>query len=128
MTEGAVAELVARLFAAAGRNYGETHLEVYAEALATVPDDVGREASRNLARHVSWDRPPSVGLVMDEVQAILRNRQPLVPAIEEATGEPVSREKAMEWVERMRSEHGPGPLVDAMESVARRQPPEKHHG
>lgn len=125
MTEQGVGELVARLFAAAGRNYGDTHLEVYADALETVPDDVGREAGKNLARHVSWERPPSVGMVMDEVQAILRNREPLVPALEEATGQPVSREESLRWVEKIRAEHGSSPMVDALEKIARRQPPEE---
>lgn len=125
MTEGAVAELVARLFAAAGRNYGDTHLEVYADALETVPDDVGREAGRNLARHVSWETPPSVGLVVAEVQAILRNRQELVPAIEEATGPPASREASLRWVEQIKAEHGASPATDMLEKIAQRQPPEE---
>lgn len=122
MTNQGVAVLVAQLFAAAGRDFGETHLVVYRRALKDVPDDVGAEVVDALMRHVSWERPPSVGMVTDEVNAILRNRQTSTPAIEEATGEPVSREASLEWVRRIRAEHGPSALVDSLEKIAQRQP------
>ncbi len=121
MTEDGVAELVARMFAAAGREFGKTHLEVYADALENVSDDVGREAARNLARHVSWEKPPSVGMVLDEVNAILRLRQLETPAIEEATGQPVTREQALAWVAHIKKKHGASAMTDALEAVARRQ-------
>lgn len=113
--------MVARMFAAAGREFGKTHLEVYADALENVDDEVGREAARNLARHVSWERPPSVGLVMDEVNAIIRNRQRSTPAIEEATGQPVTREQALAWVAHIKKKHGASAMTDMLEGVARRQ-------
>lgn len=122
MTEDGVSELVARLFAAAGREFGKTHLEVYADALENVADDVGREAARNLARHVSWERPPSVGMVLDEVNAILRRRALELPGIPEATGRPVTRKQALAWVDHIRRKHGSSALVDALEDAARRQP------
>lgn len=122
MTNEGVALLVAQLFAAAGRDYGETHLVVYRKALENVSDDVGARAVDSLIRHVSWERPPSVGLVLDAVQAELRARQESIPAIEEATGEPVTRAQALAWVAYIRKTKGPSKWADAMEDVARRQP------
>lgn len=126
MTNEGVALLVAQLFAAAGRDFGETHLLVYRRALKDVPDDVGAEVVDALMRHVSWERPPSVGLVMDEVNAVLRQRQASLPALEEVTGEPVTREQALAWVQHIRRRHGPSVFVEALEAAAIKQPEEDH--
>jgi hypothetical protein len=122
MTPTASAALVAQLFAAAGRQYGETELVVYAKALHLVPDDVGQVVVDELVREVSWDNPPSTGMVVKHAQAVLRRRREAVSGIPETTGEPVSREESLEWVKRIREEHGPSPLTEALEGVAMRQP------
>ncbi len=105
MSPPAVARLVARLFAASGRDFGRSHLEVYAEALADVDDEIGEAAGRRLVRHVDWERPPSVRLVLDEVQAGLRRRDAERPAIAEATGEPLAPAESQAALALVRERH-----------------------
>lgn len=125
MTPVAVAELVAALFVAAARDYGDAERTVYAKALARVDDAVGLQAMDELLPHVSWERPPSPGMVLQQVNAIHRGQREKTPAIEETTGPPATREVALEWVERIKAEHGPSGMTDALEKIAERQPPEE---
>lgn len=122
MTPSAVAALVAQLHAAAGRQYGETHLVVYAKALGMIPDEVGLLAADELIREVSWDNPPSVGMVIKQAQSVMRRREDEAKGLPESTGDPVSREESLEWVKRIREEHGASPLTDVLEKVALHQP------
>lgn len=123
MTPTACASLVAQLFAAAGRQYGETELVVYRKALELIPDEVGEITVDELLQQVSWDNPPSTGMVVKHAQVVLLRRLDAARAVPEATGEPVSREESMEWVKRIREEHGASALTDTLEGVAMRQPP-----
>ena len=122
MTPMAVAELVASLFIAASRDYGDAERTVYAKALARVDDAVGLQAVEELLPHVSWERPPSPGMVLRQVDAIYRGQRERTPAIPEATGTPVSREASLEWVRRIKAEHGPSAMTDSLEKIAQRQP------
>ena len=124
MDDAAVTTLVIALYTAAGRDYGEATEEVYRLALADVDDETGMEAMRQLVSHVSWENPPSPAMVKKQVAEILRYRRDAVPALEEATGEPLSREASLDWVRRIKAEHGTNNMTDFLEATARRQPTE----
>lgn len=100
MTPNAVAGVVARLFAASGRHYGEVELEVYAEALSDLSDELGVRAARDVVRSVDMGlRAPSPHLVI-EAAARLREQdaeraRDNIPAIEESTGPYLSVEENM---------------------------------
>lgn len=125
MTPGAIEALVVRLYAASGgREAMDVDFEVYADALDLIPDAVGEEAGRYLTKTVDLvQHRSSPGMVRAQAQVILQRRRDAVSAIPEATGTPVSREESLEWVRKIREEHGPSPMMtDALEGVAMRQP------
>ena len=122
MDDAAVTTLVIALYTAAGRDYGDVTEQVYRKALEKVDDETGLEAMDALLRHVSWEKPPSPALVLNQVASILRYRREATPAIEEATGPPASREASLEWVWRIKAAHGPSKMTDSLEKIAQRQP------
>lgn len=73
MTPKGVAGVVARLFAASGRHYGEVELQVYSEALEEISDELGVNAALEVIRTNDLGvRAPSPNLVL---QAAWRFRQ-----------------------------------------------------
>lgn len=85
MSPAAVARLVGRLFSASARDWGQTHLQVYAEALENVSDEVGEIAGKELALFVDWNNPPSIKMVKEKVNAIIARGDTGIPALEEET-------------------------------------------
>lgn len=85
MSPTAVARLVGRLFSASARDWGQTHLEVYSEALENVSDEVGEIAGKELALFVDWNNPPSIKMVKDKVNAIIARGDTGIPVLEEET-------------------------------------------
>lgn len=106
MTPTAVNKLVAALHVAAGRDWGAAQEAVYAEALRSVPDDVGEEVMRALIRHVSWDRPPSPAMALEKVNAIMAARKDLVPALPESTARECTPEENRAAIRRIKELHG----------------------
>lgn len=71
MTPTAIAQTVAKLYTAAGRHYGKVELEVYAEALYDVDDDIGRQACRDVIRTVDLGaRAPTPKDILDAARTI----------------------------------------------------------
>ena len=85
MSPAAVARLVGRLFSASARDWGQTHLEVYSEALENVSDEVGELAGNELALFVDWNNPPSIKMVKEKVNAIIARGDTGIPALVEET-------------------------------------------
>lgn len=85
---------MARLFSASARDWGQTHLEVYSEALENVPDDVGELAGKELALFVDWNNPPSIKMVKEKVNAIIARGDTGLPALEEENNPVVADDEA----------------------------------
>lgn len=102
MTPTAAISVCVQLHVAAERDWGESTELLYEKALADVPDEVAETLVAELIRHVSWDNPPSTGMVVKHAQAIMRRRREETPAIPEATGVPLSAEENLEMVRRVR--------------------------
>lgn len=86
MTDLGIADLLLGLYEAAGRKVSPVTAEVYGTVLACFDDETGKEAGRRLWGHVSWEHPPSPGMVREEAQRILRVRDAGCPALPEQTG------------------------------------------
>jgi hypothetical protein len=72
VTDLGVADMLLGLYEAAGRKVSPVTAEVYGTVLARFDDETGKEAGRRLWGHVSWEHPPSPGMVREEAQRILR--------------------------------------------------------
>lgn len=80
MTPHAIAQVVAKLYTAAGRHYGKVELEVYAEALDDVDDEYGLKACRQVIREVDLGtRAPTPKDVLDAARLIRRRSEPSEP-------------------------------------------------
>lgn len=82
-----VAEVVTRLYTAAGRKATELELRLYAEVLAGVDAGLATEASMRMVAAEDWQRrPPSPALLLSYVRDVRdewRQRQAAIPS---ATG------------------------------------------
>jgi hypothetical protein len=87
MTPQALAKVVARLYTAAGRNYGKVELEVWADALDDITDEEGEHVARGLVRNVDMaSRIATPAVVRDAVMKLRGERRDAVPALEPVTG------------------------------------------
>lgn len=94
MTPTAIAQTVARLYTAAGRHYGQVELQVYAEALEDLDDELGTRAARDVIRGVDLGaRAPSPRLVLDAAIAIRRREAADRPGLAEHTDPPLPPEE-----------------------------------
>jgi hypothetical protein len=80
MTPDAVAEVVARIYTAAGRHAGDAEALVFAEALDKVHDDVALEAAKSLVCREDWSRrPPSPAMLLEYCSLVTRERPAVLP-------------------------------------------------
>lgn len=86
MTPKALARLVATLYTASGRHYGEVELEVFATALENVDDELGLLAGKRIIQSVDLGtRAPNPYLVLEQARAIKRAQQDATPRLPEST-------------------------------------------
>lgn len=85
MTPTALAQVVARLYTAAGRNYGKVELEVWSEALDDINDDEAIRASKALVKNVDlMAHPPAPKVLRDAVldeRKRIRDATPALPTV-----------------------------------------------
>lgn len=94
MTPTALARVVAMLYTAAGRHYGEVELEVFSLALEDVTDERGLQAAKNIIRNLDLgQRAPSPYIVIEEARSIARRELENQLALPSHTGPFLSREE-----------------------------------
>lgn len=82
-----VAEIVTRLYTAAGRRFGDPEFVLYAEALAGVDAAMAVEASRRVVAKVDLGaRPPTPRLLLEWVGVLKAEERARRLAIPSATG------------------------------------------
>lgn len=97
------ASAVAKLYTAAGRNYAETELAVYHDALSDMSDEELDDAVRLIIRKVDLGtRPPSPNLLREHVM-VVRSRRPQPLAVEESTGPALEKDEAAEYLAAARA-------------------------
>jgi hypothetical protein len=83
--------------------------QVYGEGLSHIPSDIVERACQQLAREPKNDYEPSfppLGIIIERCKAV-RDHDDQVNApkqLREARPEPLSREEARTWVERLRAD------------------------